>query len=372
MDLDQTGVMQPTVDATMQLPRSAQPTASRRPQHRAAAAPPPDYDEPPQAPSRPVQTREEPEESSARAALIGIGVGLLALLVIIAVVWLMRAAFYPNTEPAVLEVPNLLGLTQQEARDQIEDRGLVVGDVDQEQDPNQPAGRVIGQAPEVGARVQEGSSVDLVVNVGRRQVSVPNVTGTRVDRAQSLLEAADLTLGQVEEYFHATEPEGMVYDQGPSPGTIVEEGTAITLSVSKGPEEDEPEEETEEETQPTEPEDEDTVEDEDGEEEAPPAADPYVDVTQDEGYRPDDPGIRRFEVTVVAEGQRPDQDIEVRWRDESGNTLTQRLGGGSMQPGQTERVPIRAQGTVTIEVHHDGQVVFSETMPVPETEASPQ
>jgi len=75
---------------------------------------------------------------------------------------------------------------------------------------------------------------------------------------------------------------------------------------------------------------------------------------------------------VVAEGQRPDQNIEVRWRDESGNTLTQQLGGGALQPGQTETVPIRAQGTVTIEVHHDGQVVFTETMPVPETEESSQ
>jgi len=371
MDLDQTGVMQPTVDATMQLPRSAQPTARREPPRRAPAAPP-DYEEPPQAPARPVQTREEPQENPARAVLVGIGVGLLALLVIVAVVWLMRAAFYPNTEPAILEVPNLLGLTQQEARDQIEERGLVVGDIDQQQDPNQPAGRVTGQSPDAGARVQEGTAIDLVVNVGRRQVSVPDVTGTRVDRAQSLLESEDLTLGQVEEFFHATEPAGIVYDQEPSPGTIVEEGTPINLSVSKGPEEEQPEETPADETDTTEPADGETVEDQGGEEEPQQAADPYVDITEDESYRPEDPGIRRFEVTVVAEGQQSDQDIEVRWRDESGNTLTQELGGGSMQPGQTETVPIRAQGTVTIEVYHDGQVVFTETMPVPEAEESPQ
>ncbi|MFO8081448.1 MAG: Stk1 family PASTA domain-containing Ser/Thr kinase [Armatimonadota bacterium] len=373
MDLDQTGVMQPTPDATMQLPRSAQPAAPRERQRPATSAPPPDYDEPPQAPSRPVQQREESEDSTARAALMGVGIGLLALLVIIAVVMLMRAAFYPNTEPAVLEVPNLLGLTQREARDQIENRGLVVGEIEQEQNPNQPAGRVLSQSPEAGARVQEGAAIDIVVNIGRRQVSVPNVTGTRIDRAQSLLEADDLTLGQVEEFFHASEPAGIAYDQEPSPGTIVEEGTAITLIVSKGPEEDEPEDEPEQdETEVAEPDDDETVEDEDGEEEPPPASDPYVSVSEDAGYRPEEPSVRRFEVTVVAEGQRPDQDIEVRWRDESGNTLTQQLGGGAMQPGQTETVPIRAQGTVTIEVHHDDQVVFTETMPVPETDESSQ
>lgn len=374
MDLDQTGVMQPTPDATMQLPRSAEPVGGRRGQ-RPAAAPLPDYEEPPQAP-RPVQRREEPQESPMRAALAGVGVGLLALLVIVAVVWLMRAAFYPNTAPAVLEVPNLLGLTQQEARDQIAERGLVVGDVQQEHNEDQPAGRIIRQDPEAGARVQEGTAVDLWVNIGRKQVSVPDVTGTRVDRAQSLLEAEDLTLGQVEEFFHATEPAGIVYDQEPSPGTIVEEGTPIALSISKGPEEEEaPENAAEEDggAEPTEPEDGGTVEDQDDDEqEPPPPSDPYVDVAEDRSYRPDEPRVRRFEVTVVAKGQQPDQDIEVRWRDESGNTLTQELGGGSMQPGQTETVPIRATGTVTIEVHHEGQVVFTETIPVPETEEPPQ
>ena len=365
MDLDQTGVMQPTPDATMQLPRSAQPTGTRE---QGRPAPPPDYDEPPQAPARPAPVREETEESPAKAVLMGIGVGLLALLVIIAVVWLMRAAFYPHTEPAIVEMPNLLGLTQQQARDQIEDRGLIVGTIQQEQNPNQPAGRVISQSPEAGSRVQEGTVVDLVVNIGRRQVSVPNVTGTRLDRAQSLLEADDLTLGRVEEFFHATEPMGIVYDQDPSPGTIVEEGTSINLSISKGPEEDEPEEPAEDPTpEPTE----DPAVEEPVREDPPPATDPYVGVREDPSYRPDEPGIRRFDVTVVAEGRAPDQNIEVRWRDESGTTLTQTLSGGSMQPGQTETVPIRAQGTVTIEVHHEGKVVFSETRPVPEAQNAP-
>ncbi|MGI5819217.1 MAG: Stk1 family PASTA domain-containing Ser/Thr kinase [Armatimonadota bacterium] len=371
MDLDQTGVMQPTLDATMQLPRSAAPSASREPRRSVAVPPSADYDEPPQAPSRPVHRREEPEENTARAALVGVGVGLLALLVIVAVVWLMRAAFYPHSEPAVVAVPNLIGLTQQQAREEIEERGLFVGDISQEQLDNQPVGRVIRQSPEAGMRVQEGSTVDLVVNMGREDVSVPDVTGTRLDRAQSLLEAAGLTLGRVEEFFHATEPAGIVYDQQPRPGTRVDEGTAVNLSLSKGPEEDEPEDADDaRDTRPAEPAPDESVEDQ--ETPPPPPSDPYVDVSEDRSYRPEDPRLRRFEVTVVAKGQAPDQSIDVRWRDESGNTLTQQLSGGAMQPGQTETVPIRAQGTVTIEVHHNGQVVFSETMPVPENGASPQ
>lgn len=372
MDLDHTGVMQPTPDATMQLPRSAQPTGPRQEPHREIMPPVREYAEQPQAPSRPIQRREEPEENPARAALVGVGIGLLALLVIVAVVWLMRSAFYSDTQPATLDVPNVRGLTEQEARDAIEARGLIVGDIERRPDDTQPAGRVIEQSPEPGQLVPTASEVDLVVAMGRRDVSVPDVTGTRLDRAQSLLEAAGLTLGRAEEFFHATEPAGIVYDQEPRPGTRVDEGTAISVSVSKGPEEEETPENavSPDADATTQPPAEGTVQDDDEPTRPPVRSDPYVDVRQDEGYRPEEPSLRRFQVTVVAKGEEADQDIEVRWRDESGTTLTQELGGGAMQPGQTETVPIRTQGTVTIEVRHNGQVVFTETKPVPETQQS--
>jgi len=151
MDLDHTGVMQPTPDATMQLPRSAGPTAPPQAPRREITPPIPEYDEPPQAPARPMQRREEPQDSPGRAALVGMGIGLLALLVIVAVVWLMKSAFYPNTQPATLDVPNVRGLTEREARDEIEARGLIVGDVERRPDDSQPAGRVIEQLPSRGS-----------------------------------------------------------------------------------------------------------------------------------------------------------------------------------------------------------------------------
>lgn len=373
MDLDQTGVLRPTPDATMQLPRSARPAARPEAPMRPVAPSAPDYEEPPQAPARPVRRREEPE-NPARAALAGVGVGLLALLVIVAVVWLMRAAFYPNTAPATVDVPNVRGMTEQDARRQIEERGLLVGDITHQYDENQPTGRVIEQSPLPGGLAAVGSEVDLVVNLGKRDVSVPDVTGTRLDRARSLLEAEGLTLGRVEEFFHADEPAGIVYDQEPRPGTRVDEGTAISLSVSKGREEDaEPENGAEPDAgengtqQPTT----NTVQETDDDDEPPPAqSDPYVSVAEDHSYRPEDPRLRRFRVTVGAKGQAPDQQIEVRWRDESGTTLTERI--GPMQPGQTETVSIRAQGTVTIEVYHEGRAVFTEDRPVSESTEAPQ
>ncbi len=352
-DLDQTGVMRPSADATMPLPRSAEPARPREPEGLEA---------PPAAPTRPVvsQRREEPSGSAVNTVLTGIGTGLLALLVIFGVVWLARSVFYPGPTPTMVDVPNVKGLTEQEAREQIEERRLVVGRIEQQYDDRQPAGRVVDQTPGPGQMVQAGSTVDLTVNLRRETVSVVDATGMTVDRAAATLEAADLTLGEVTELFHEEQPAGIVFDQDPAPGTRVDMGTSVDLFVSRGPEEDQPEEPADGEQQP----DEDgTVED--GEEEPATAPPPQVFIEENANYRPDDPAQRLFEVRVVAQGEQPDQQIEIRWRDASGATLREPL--GPMQPGESKTYEIVAQGTVTIEVHHQDQLVREWTFQVPET-----
>ena len=348
LDLDQTGVLPPTPpDATVALPRA--PESARRPQSA--------YEEPPAVsqPVRPVSAgagaRRDRPGSSANAALAGVGVGLLAVLVIVAVVYLVRVAFYRDATPAMIEVPNVKGLTEQQARDGIEERGLVVGRVEQQFSDLLPQGEVTEQQPAPGQMVQSGSSVDLVVNLGKETVSVIDVVGTRVERAQALLEADGLTLGQVTEYFHETEPAGIIFEQDPRPGTRVDKGTGIDVSVSKGPEEAAPTEE------PTEPAPDETVEN-GGEtpEEQPQAADPRVFV--DQVGEAEASGVRKFQVRVIATGEVPDQKIDVRYRDESGYERHEEF---SLQPGDSRMVEIRTEGTVTITVYHQDGVVFENT-----------
>lgn len=348
LDLDQTGVLAPTPEATLVLPRAGQPVRRE----------PPRYTEPPSPPTAPpVRTRPEPS-GGANAALVGVGIGLLTLLVIVAVVFLVRAAFYPHTGPTMVEVPNVKGLTEAEAKAEIERRGLVVGRIDHEYSDDWPAGEVIEQTPASGQTVPAGSTVDLVVNLGKETVSVIDVTGMRPERAQSLLEAEGLTLGEVTELYHESQPAGIIFAQEPRPGTRVDKGSAVAVMVSKGPEKETPPE------QPAQPPTEPGVE-AGGEE--PQAVDPRVFVEENPGHRPSDPKAREFQVRVVAMGQAPDQQIEVRWRDETGATL--REGPFTLQPGESRTVPIRATGTVTIEVHHQDRTIFEQTYPVP-TEGS--
>ncbi len=353
-ELDQTGVLTPAVmpEATIALPQApVGPTPAEEPGPYAR----PDLTPPPQ-PARPVQ---EPQESPTQSVLAGVGIGLLILLVIVAVFALMRAAFYPGGgTPNTLEVPNITGLTEQEARAEIESRGLAVGRVDQEHDENQPEGKVTDQYPTPGQMVKSGTKVDLVVNLGKEVVSVIDVVGETVSRAEP------------EELTHETVEAGVIFAQDAKPGTQVEKGFAIAVSVSIGPEdEQEPVEE------PVEEPDDETGEPGDDSGDTPAVTgevlDPVVEVVEDESFSPDDPASRKFVVTVVAMGDTPDQTIQVKWQQQDGGWLVEDL-GGAVQPGESKTATLVAQGTVTIEVSHsvggESRVVYSTTEPVPTAE----
>jgi serine/threonine-protein kinase len=81
-------------------------------------------------------------------------------------------------------------------------------------------------------RIQKGDQVTIVVSSGPRQVEVPNVVGMNVDRAIQELDDAGLEWRTVEVFSEA--PVNQVFRQNPQGGQTVDEGTRVTLRVSKG------------------------------------------------------------------------------------------------------------------------------------------
>ncbi len=68
--------------------------------------------------------------------------------------------------PPEVEVPALLGLSEAEARDSLDALGLTVSDVEEVFRFGRDQGRVVGQEPPAGTRLERGDSVRLTV--GRR------------------------------------------------------------------------------------------------------------------------------------------------------------------------------------------------------------
>ena len=85
----------------------------------------------------------------------------------------------------------------------------------------------------VAAAAVAGVAIWLLASGG---VSVPDVTGKSEAEARGILEDAGLALGDVSETPSAEVAPGLTVSQDPAAGTEVDEGTAVSIAVSSGPE----------------------------------------------------------------------------------------------------------------------------------------
>lgn len=134
-----------------------------------------------------------------------------------------------------VEVPEVVGLSQEEAEAEITDAKLKVGDIATEASDEFEEGTVISQSPEPGEEVDARSEVDLVVSGGPETVTVPSVIGQSEDTAISEIQAAGLTADVLT--APSEEEEGTVIAQDPEAGTEAAAGDVITITVSEGVEE---------------------------------------------------------------------------------------------------------------------------------------
>ncbi len=133
-----------------------------------------------------------------------------------------------------VEVPDVVGKTLDEATNELENANLVVR-VTQRADEEAPRGEVLEQDPEPGEEIASGSTVELVVSSGKPTISVPDVIGDDATDAEVELRVEGFNVERREEPSSDVE-QGRVIRTDPSPGTQVEKGSTITLTVSTGPE----------------------------------------------------------------------------------------------------------------------------------------
>ncbi len=135
-------------------------------------------------------------------------------------------------------VPNVVDMTQQEAIDELEKYDLTVGNIKLSQSDTVEEGKVMSQDPAANDAVASGSRVNLVVSSGKTasdQVSVPNLSNLTASEAEAQLAQNGLK-GNSKSGYSDSVAAGQIYDQDPSPATMVEPGTVVTYYVSSGQE----------------------------------------------------------------------------------------------------------------------------------------
>jgi len=150
--------------------------------------------------------------------------------------------------PKLTKVPVLVGAQRETAVQRLRARGLEAGIAEEES--SSPRGQVIQQSPDAGTQVEPGSTVAIVVSAGEEeeeQAQVPNVIGKLRREAVEAIRAAGLQPSVEEEETSVEGKVGRVTDQFPPPGSELEPGETVTITVGKRAVEEPVEEEGEEE-----------------------------------------------------------------------------------------------------------------------------
>ena len=130
-------------------------------------------------------------------------------------------------------VPQLVGLTSLDSvRLALSDANLQLGTI-KEKASSQPTGYVLAQDPPEGTQVEAGSMISISVSSG--QVRVPAVIGVSEAQARSDLVQVGLDAQVVKQSDDTVAP-GTVLAQSPLPGTAVDRGTLVTITVAIAPE----------------------------------------------------------------------------------------------------------------------------------------
>ncbi len=129
--------------------------------------------------------------------------------------------------PDSVVVPPVDGLTQDQARQQLEEAGLTVGTVTEEDDAAQPAGRALRTDPAQDQSVPEGSTVTLFISSGN--VQLESMVGATQADAQARLNALNLGSAIVTEETADPASVGKVLKQDRE--GLLEQRTVVTLTI---------------------------------------------------------------------------------------------------------------------------------------------
>ena len=160
---------------------------------------------------------------------------IIGLILLFAISLGGTLAYLNITNPAEVLLPNVVGMSREEAQKTVEDSKLVFEVSSEEFNKDVPEGYVISQDPTYIAdyNVKEGSTVKVVISKGQEKTTVPKVVGMTREEAEQALEEANLEVEVVEETSRTVE-EGYVISQEVEEDTEVYAGDTIKIHVSTG------------------------------------------------------------------------------------------------------------------------------------------
>lgn len=141
-------------------------------------------------------------------------------------------------EKTKVKVPNVVGMTEDEAKKTLNKKGLGFKVVAREESKKYEEGTVSKQKTEAGKRVAKNTTIQVVVSSGLvgDEITVPNVSNMSENEAQKALEDAGFEKITSDFAYSDSVAEGDVIGTTPAANARATKDTEIVMKVSKGSE----------------------------------------------------------------------------------------------------------------------------------------
>ena len=175
-----------------------------------------------------ISTKVAREPLASRRTVITTGLVVLA----IGIAAVLGISLNGGSTPSLgNEIPNVVGLTEVEARALLRDYTVTV---QRAPDPRIPNDRVASQIPLATSQATKGSAVTLTISDGPGDAIVPdNLVGMSLIDARASLAAAGLVIAKTDA-APSDELQGTVLSVTPEPGSKITAGSGVVLTIASG------------------------------------------------------------------------------------------------------------------------------------------
>ena len=154
-----------------------------------------------------------------------------AAAVFVLLIGLAFNSFNSSAPQPSLQIPNVVGLTQEDAAKLLADYTL---NIQRAPDSRIPKDRVASQLPLATTRAPKGSSITLTISDGPGDTTVPTtIIGMSLEEARNELAAAGLLVTQIVP-VDSNSRTGVVLKITPDAGSIIKAGSGVILEIASG------------------------------------------------------------------------------------------------------------------------------------------
>lgn len=175
--------------------------------------------------------------------------GIAAGVIIVALIIFILVSFFGNfkfggssskantetseTQADGIEVPDLKGLTFDEAKEQLNAKGLGIKNAGTVASDQYGEGQIVSQTPDALTKAEANTTVEVTLSSGKGEVSVPSVTGMDETTAYNTLTNSGFT--PVKDYAYSADvAQGNVIEQSPNAGSLAKSGDNVKIVISRG------------------------------------------------------------------------------------------------------------------------------------------